>query len=243
MGAFLSKLEDHSKEKKAEEVKVPKATLSKIDSRHYNYFEGEIQLRKVTPEIINYVLKRIGEAGETVPQVVEHDLNSVDIQVSSKKIIRQIANELVRKFGGEMSEHERLHSSDRLTSKLRYRLNMLYKKHDYDKGCVIILEDEPFLVHGFQDARLKVESLITRKNTQIRYKEAMTIIQPQKLQVIQDEPSICVLDENYQSIQLQPIPEKMKLDYKIKKGKKINVALFEGKAYFAEGKGTPKDEE
>jgi NMD protein affecting ribosome stability and mRNA decay len=94
------------------------------------YFEGTLQLRNVSDDLIKYVLKDIEEKNTEGVFVKEIDefKNGIDIKVTSQKYILALGARLRRKFGGSVKVTRNLFTRNRQTSKEVFRVTLLYNQ-------------------------------------------------------------------------------------------------------------------
>jgi len=183
-----------------EPIKEKKPKIKTDKSKHAEYFEGQLQMRNINQEILNYVQKRITETGEQVPTVKMHSRYDLDYNVSSRKLIHQIGIELRNKFGGTLKESEQLFSFDHLRSKNVYRLNVYYKAHEHERQEIVIIEGikEPFRITGFSKDKLIIENIITGKKNHIKEEQIIEQLNKYKTKIIELWPNAKILDEDYQ---------------------------------------------
>jgi len=102
-----------------------------------NYFEGTLQLRNPTKEVIQYTKNMIKEDGRAFIAKELKVKNGIDLYLSSQKFMQVIGKELQRKFGGEYNISRKLFTLKRQTSKQVYRVTVLFRLHDFKIGDVI----------------------------------------------------------------------------------------------------------
>lgn len=194
--------------------------------KHAEYFEGQLQMRGINKEVLDYVQKRITNEGEQVPTVVTHSKNDLDYYVSSRRLIHKIGVELKAKYGGFVKESAQLFSRNHMTSKNVYRLNVFYKMHDITKGQIVSVEGEvePFRVKGYLGERLIVENLKTSKKNHIEEKKIISKLDKFKSSVICIHPKTRVMDEDFQ-------PVKLESDVELKEEQKVKIVCLKGKYY------------
>jgi NMD protein affecting ribosome stability and mRNA decay len=184
----------------AEIIDTPKKkkTLPPKKTKHVDYFEGELHLRNISPDILKYVYRRVSNEGEHIPNVEEHSDKDFDLLLSSNSLLRKLGKELQQKFGGEVTMSEKLFTRDHQTSKNLYRLNLSYRHHTLATGDVLALDSQPWIVKSFKGKRIILENPLTKKRKNITSEDKP--LEKFKTSVIQIEPSVHVLDQNYQSV-------------------------------------------
>ena len=100
-----------------------KSTLFKM---HNNYFEAILQLRPKKEILLEFVKAEAFKSNTNIAKEITEKFG-YDLYLSSRKSTIQIAKKLKKKFGGEIKVSKTLYSRDRTTSKLIYRLTILFK--------------------------------------------------------------------------------------------------------------------
>ena len=110
--------------------------------KHAKYFEGVLQLRNPTPEIMGFFRSQMNKKPEVFISNVERLKNGMDISLSSKKYLQQIGKKLQETFGGELKISAEHFSRSRQTSKDMFRVNVMYRYHGVRKGDVITVRGD-----------------------------------------------------------------------------------------------------
>ncbi len=104
------------------------------------YFEGILQLRNPTKEVIQFVkndvAKQPEERGIFINKEEKID-TGLDLYITSKNYIRSIGKKLQSRFGGQLIESAKLFTKDRQTSKNVYRVNVLFRLPKFKKEDII----------------------------------------------------------------------------------------------------------
>ncbi|MBD3163641.1 hypothetical protein GF323_00405 [Candidatus Woesearchaeota archaeon] len=101
------------------------------------YFEGVLQLRSPSLEIIDFVAAEIEKKEIVWISKTVKQKNGIDIYISSNKFLKQLAKKLKSKFSGELVETRSLFSKNRQTSKPVYRGCVLFRNYNLKKGQII----------------------------------------------------------------------------------------------------------
>lgn len=181
-------------------IEKKKKVLPEKKAKHIGYFEGELHLRNVTPEVLSYVAKRIYGVGEHIAKEKRFDAKNVDYWVSSRSLLRRLGKELQQKFGGEITAGETLFTRDHLTSKNVYRLNVCYRHHERVSGEIVAISGEPWKIMSFKGKRIIVEHILTGKRKNITQELAEKPLQKYRSHVVQTDPEIHILDPEFQSV-------------------------------------------
>jgi NMD protein affecting ribosome stability and mRNA decay len=220
MKSFIEEIPEHTFVKK----KVVKGHIPR-KHKHCEYFEGELQMRNITPEILKYVQKRIADAKEFVPTSKIHSPSDIDYSVSCKSLIKKIGHELKRKFGGHIKENAEHFSRDNQTSKNIYRYNFFYKRLDFDVGNIVAAESiqEPCKVSGLRGDKLILFNTVKLSKTNVP-ETSCTKLTTFQTQVVQTKPSLLILDEAF-----QPTNAVTGLD--VVDGQNITCCMKDGRLY------------
>ena len=106
------------------------------------YFEGILQLREPTKEIIEFVYESIAHDGRAHIAKEKKLKNGVDIFVSSQHYLQALGRKLKIKFGGIMVVSCRIQTCSHLTSKDLYRVSVLFVPLKFGKGDTVKIHDD-----------------------------------------------------------------------------------------------------
>jgi NMD protein affecting ribosome stability and mRNA decay len=197
------------------------------------YFEAILQLRNQKSNSFERALETIYEEtkSKSRPDIfiskAEKVKGGVDIYLSSKKFARDLGKKMNEKFGGEMFQSPRLFSRDRQSSKDIYRLNVLVRLPELERGTVVTRGKDVILITGYTKGRLAGRNLDTGKALQIDYDDRLqTVTGPDfpYAVVSKSKPRLEVLHpETFESVPVE--------NAKTTSRKKIRVALVNGKVY------------
>ncbi|MBT7903242.1 hypothetical protein HN587_05245 [Candidatus Woesearchaeota archaeon] len=103
------------------------------------YFEGVLQLREVTDEIVNFVKEDVASSEYKGAFANKESLvkNGVDFYLTSNKYLREIGEKLKRKFGGELKTSKKLFSHNHQTSRDIYRMCIMFRPRTFSLGDVV----------------------------------------------------------------------------------------------------------
>ncbi len=102
-----------------------------------NYFEGTLQLRNPTKELVK-AAKRMIEENKLVFIAKEVKVTTgIDLYLSSQRQMQVIAKKLQKKFGGEYRISRKLFTVKRQTSKYVYRIAVLLRLPNFKIGDVV----------------------------------------------------------------------------------------------------------
>jgi len=95
-------------------------------SMHANYFEAIIQLRPAKKEVLEFVKDQIKKNNIYVSKEINLK-TGIDLYISSRKFANQLLRKLKKTFKGTSKVTKSLHSQDRQTGKLKYRITVLFR--------------------------------------------------------------------------------------------------------------------
>lgn len=101
-----------------------------------NYFEGTLQLRNCSKEIITFVKKQMKEENVTIASTVKLK-NGYDYKVSSNKFMIKLAKAFEKQYSGVATITRKLYSRDNQTGKEVYRITVKLEQLPYKIGDVI----------------------------------------------------------------------------------------------------------
>lgn len=106
------------------------------------YFEGVLQLRHPTPEIIQFAHEQIAKDGRAHIAKEKKLKTGLDIFISSQHYLQALGRKLKEKFGGTMVISCRIQTCSHLTSKDLYRVSVLFEPLKITKGDTVKIHDK-----------------------------------------------------------------------------------------------------
>jgi len=177
------------------------------------YYEGILQIRnKKNPRyqeivaLVRNAAKKELEKGVFVQNEIELK-DGTDFQLSSKKFIKNMAQQIYNDFGGELKINAQLFSRNHQTGKDVFRVNAIVKLPDYDAGDVIIIDNEPVMLKkiikneaiGYNYNKDKQVRLVVPDKPQVISKGSF-----QEAVVSKRRPDVEVIHpETYQSVRVE----------------------------------------
>lgn len=107
-----------------------------------HYFEGILQLRHPTKEIVQFVREEIAKSGRAHIAKEKKVRNGLDVYVSSQHFLQVFGRKLKEKFGGTLVTSCRIQTCSHLTSKDLYRVSVLFEPLSFKKGDVVKIHNE-----------------------------------------------------------------------------------------------------
>lgn len=113
-----------------------------MNERPKDYFEGILQIRGGSPELLKWIHNRIKVDDRARVAKEKKVKNGVDVYISDQHYLQNLGKQLKRNFDGLLKVSRRLHSTDKMTSKLLYRVTVLFKILLYKRGDIVTLHGE-----------------------------------------------------------------------------------------------------
>ena len=121
-----------------------------------DYFEGTLQLRNCSKEVVCFVHQMMEVYQVSVADKRTYK-NGVDYKVSSNKFLLRLHSELPKKFTGNIKLSRRLYTQDKLSGKNIYRLTLFFEQLPFKEGEIITDKGEKVKV-------MKIGNKITVKD-------------------------------------------------------------------------------
>lgn len=137
---------------------------------HNEYFEGILQLRNPTDELIEFVAKEIEKKGNVFVAKTKKVVNGLDVYISSQRYLRTLGNKLQERFHGQPEVSSSLHTRNRQTSRDVYRVNVLFRMPSFGKGDIITYKGDKIEIIGMSK-KVLAKDMKTGKKLTLNYKE------------------------------------------------------------------------
>src|SRR3989344_3310863 len=98
------------------------------------YYEGILQLRNPTDELINYVYGLIRAYPNTRVAKEKNVRGGLDLYISNQRFLRRVGEKLCARFVGMSKISATLHTQDKQSSKELYRVTALFRLASFHKG-------------------------------------------------------------------------------------------------------------
>ena len=120
------------------------------------YFEGILQIRDTNPEIVKWVHNRVIEDGKARITKEKKVTNGVDLYFNDQHYLQNIGRKVAKVFPGTVTVSRRLHTVNKMTSKLLYIVNVLFKPHKFKRGDIVhVLGEDLEIVRFDRHVHLK----------------------------------------------------------------------------------------
>ena len=131
-----------------------------------NYYQGILQLRDVSDEVMDFVYSQIQKRPDVaVTRTAKLD-NGKDLYMTSQKFIRILGKKLRESFGGELKVSSKLHTRNRQGRDL-YRINVLFRPLKYKRGDIVLIRGDEVKLLQIGN-RIFARNLKTGKKLKIR---------------------------------------------------------------------------
>lgn len=122
---------------------------------HHNkdYFEGILQIRGGSQEILDWIHERVAQDKRARISKQKKVPNGIDLYMTDQHYLQNLGHKLKEKYPGILKISRRLFTVDKMTSKLLYRVNVLFKPLGIKRGDIIT-------VHGEQVEILRIEARV-----------------------------------------------------------------------------------
>jgi NMD protein affecting ribosome stability and mRNA decay len=137
-----------------------------------DYFEGILQLRNVTDEVVKFAVHEIESRKDSNISKLKKVKNGVDIYMAPQRFLRSLGIKLQGKFGGQLITSKRLHTRNRLTSRDVYRVNLLFRMASFKKGDVIEYKGDKIKIVAM-NKQVLAKDFATGKKLNLRFKDLL----------------------------------------------------------------------
>jgi len=112
---------------------------------HSKYFEGILQLRNPTQELLDYVEDEADERRVFITNIIKQE-DGVDLYMTSQRFIQKLGRNLSKRFCGELKISPQLFSRDAQTSKDIYRVNVLFRQMNICPGKIVEIRGKKYKI-------------------------------------------------------------------------------------------------
>lgn len=141
-----------------------------MKERPKDYFEGILQIRHGNQELLKWVQDRIKADGRARVAKEKKVKNGVDVYISDQHYLQNLGRQLKHKFIGILKVSKRLHTTDKMTSKLLYRVTVLFKVLPFKRGDIVTLHGEQVEVLNIGNrAQVKVVKSGAKKDVDLEF--------------------------------------------------------------------------
>jgi len=141
-----------------------------MDIPRQDYFQGILQLRNPSDDILEYVYNQVDQDDSVAITKVKKLKTGLDLYFTSQKYLQALGKKLQSRFGGELKVSSKLFSRNRQTSKDIYRVNVLFRMPSFRKGSIITYRGDRIQVISV-NKRIYGKSLSTGKKVHIMFSQ------------------------------------------------------------------------
>ncbi|MCM2326160.1 MAG: NMD3-related protein [Candidatus Woesearchaeota archaeon] len=182
--------------------------------KHGGYYEGVLQLRDLSEEMIDFVKEYCHQNSIHISDEVSQE-HGMDLKLSDKKKLQNLGQELQKKFGGTLKVNAQLFTRNRQTSKDVYRLHVYYEALDFKVGDAVFAENKLLMIKSIGKTIAGLDLFTDKKVNIILKGKDYEVLKPFKTKVSRIYPKVEILNEDYQSIPIKNTRD-VKLDENVK---------------------------
>ncbi|RJQ17193.1 hypothetical protein C4573_04020 [Candidatus Woesearchaeota archaeon] len=185
------------------------------------YYEGILQIKHATPEVVNFADNEIGKAGAKgkyiTKRVVKDD--RADYYLTDQTYMKSLAHKIQKEFGGAIQKNAQLFSHSKQESKDLFRVNLLLELPLFKKQDVIVINEKPYIVISLKE-KINVMDFAGKK-TSVPYKDYETL-EKVEARISKIYPDIEIIDP----VSFQSVPVENKKTVHI--NEKVMVVQYRG---------------
>ena len=184
--------------------------------KHAKYFEAILQLRNPEHKIMEFVDNAVKAEQQDDIFISKRKkvANGWDFYLSSNSFTIAVGRDLYDTFGGELKISKKLFSQHKRTSKLLYRMTVLYRMAPFSPGDYIIFNSRAYKITNLRKTVYAIDAENSR-SVELDYKKVMR--SAEKLEIVRVtvskvKPHLEVIHpETFQSVPVFPLEKNSKL--------------------------------
>ena len=133
-----------------------------VELPHPEYYEGILQLRTPTQEVVDFVRRKTAKDKKAVIVKEKKAKNGIDMYFSSQKYLRSMGKMLKQRFPGILTISRKLFTVSKITGKRVYRVTVLFRVLPFKRGDVLEVRGETVEIITL-DKKILVKNLKTGK--------------------------------------------------------------------------------
>ncbi len=133
------------------------------------YYEGTLQLRNPTEEVLNYVDNAIKKDGKVWIAKTTKLPQGYDLQLSSQAFLKQLSRKLKEIFGGELVQSIK-ETGYNQHGKAQVRLSILFRQYPFKKKDTVTYRGDKYTIIEMAH-RVRIKSKETGKSITVGYNE------------------------------------------------------------------------
>ena len=133
------------------------------------YFQGILQLRPATEEIIDFLEHEL-EVNKRFIVTRQKVLKkgNLDLYVTDQRVLRALGLKLNRRFTGVLKSSRTLFTKNRSTSKEVYRVTLVFKPLPLKKGAELKHEGKTYIIHQYNNTSAILKDPVSGKKTRVK---------------------------------------------------------------------------
>ncbi|MBD3209656.1 hypothetical protein GF367_04555 [Candidatus Woesearchaeota archaeon] len=212
---------------------VKQQRCDKCARKGTHYYTAKLQLRDPPAGALGFIeeaMQPLAAKGVSINKV-EETPRGPDLYVTHKAAARQLADKLVRKYGGTMKTSEQLFSRNKQTSKNVYRLNVVVAFAHFTVGDVLVVDKKVVAVTGV-GKRCTGRDLSTSKKIIFSAGDEQKKLEKHKTTVTITHPSVEVIHpKTFQSVVVRNHEPSLP---SLKNGQDVHVVVDSKHVFLAE---------
>jgi NMD protein affecting ribosome stability and mRNA decay len=133
------------------------------------YYEGTLQLRNPSEEVLSYVENAIKQDGKVWIAKTTKLPNGYDLQLSSQAFLKQVGRKLKIIFGGQLVE-SMTETGYNKHGKAQVRLSILFRQYPFKKGSSVVYKGEEYTIIEIAH-KVRIKSKENGKSITVGYDE------------------------------------------------------------------------
>ncbi len=186
-------------------VRLEMVRCRRCEKQGTSYYEGILQLRSPTKEIIEFVRRDVERNSRRGVFITKEKKvpKGIDLYITSQRYIQQLGHRLHKRFGGILKISPSIYSRDRQTSRETHRVNVYFQMLGFRQGDVVKSGSKLIKVSS-TGKHVTGTNLLTGKRTSFDCKENVEALEKRKTEVVKSYPDVEVLDpETYQPVKVE----------------------------------------
>lgn len=154
-------------------MKEKKEKTIRVSNKADNYFEGYLQLRDCSKEVLTFARELMYNDGCTIAKEarLKGRKGSIDFWVSSNKTLLKLARQLPNNFIGIVRSSNTLHTRDSQTSKELYRGTLLFKQIPFSIGDDVHYRGDVYSLVSVHGDKVDLKDMKTGKRKSVKGEE------------------------------------------------------------------------
>jgi len=155
---------------------IRESLLPNIANKHVNYFEGTLQIRynnrskNEIKDILNFV-KLYTKANKANIASFRTLKNGMDFLISDKRVVKDCAYEIKKRYGGEVKTSAKLFTRDKQTSKEVYRVTAIVRLPEFTVGDILKTDNKIILIKEIKNYEVLGTNILNHRRIMFDYQK------------------------------------------------------------------------